>query len=225
MQIVPGPVPCLIPAYLLTSMGSVIDMVGLKVYHTNLGTVQVMHQRLSGHVEVNLTEFGDGFRTPPRVTFDRSQVWERVASDDTFESHPRVVDAVGQPIPMPPALAALAAAVVVGLRQSGYDSVVGRGPSASTPSSPSPRTSSRTFRKTDHGPPPTGRPTFGPRQGIDEDWRGRGRLPATPGSPCWSLQVPGPSAPKLTHVSTQGHQARGKQGLVLVTMRDMRIGG
>ena len=75
VQIVPGPVPCLLPAYLLTDMGSIIDMVGLNMFHTNIGVIQRMHRRDTGHVEVSVTEFGTGFSMPMSASFGRSQVW------------------------------------------------------------------------------------------------------------------------------------------------------
>eukprot|EP00439_Symbiodinium_sp_Y106_P086029 s529_g30.t2 len=65
VQIVPGSVPCLVPAYLLTDLGSVIDMRSMRIYHTHINCMQSMSQKHSGHVEVSLTEFGpQGFRVP-----------------------------------------------------------------------------------------------------------------------------------------------------------------
>ena len=75
-----GAVPCLLPAYMLPDMGSIIDMEGLQMYHTKLGIVQRMHQRVTGLVEVSLTErgqispsgdlkCGDVRRGTTRVTF------------------------------------------------------------------------------------------------------------------------------------------------------------
>ena len=75
VQIVPGAVPCLLPAYLLTDMGSVIDMVGLNMYHTTLGVTQQMHRRATGHVEVCIAEYGKGFHMPSSASFGKSQVW------------------------------------------------------------------------------------------------------------------------------------------------------
>ena len=60
-QIVPGAAPCLLPAYLLTDMGSIIDMVGLTMFHTTLGVTLQMYRRSTGHVEVCLAEYGRGF--------------------------------------------------------------------------------------------------------------------------------------------------------------------
>ncbi|CAE7227831.1 GIP, partial [Symbiodinium sp. CCMP2592] len=54
VQIVPGSVPCLVPAYLLSDLGSVIDMCSMRIYHTRLSCMQDMSQKSSGHVEVCL---------------------------------------------------------------------------------------------------------------------------------------------------------------------------
>ena len=70
VQIVPGSVPCLVPAYLLTDLGSVIDMSSMRVYHTHYNCMQYMLQKSSGHVEVSLTEFGQrGFSCPVTCGF------------------------------------------------------------------------------------------------------------------------------------------------------------
>ena len=67
-----------VPAHLLSDMGSIIDMVGLQMYHTKLGLVRRMHRRVPGHVEVSLTEYGpQGFLAPTNLSFGRSQVWGR----------------------------------------------------------------------------------------------------------------------------------------------------
>ena len=51
VQIVLGPVPCLLPAYLLTNLGSVIDMASANLYHTGIGVVQQMFRSMTGHVD------------------------------------------------------------------------------------------------------------------------------------------------------------------------------
>ena len=50
VQIVPGEIPFLLPAYLLKEMGSVIDMPGERISHTSLFTVQKLLQRATGRV-------------------------------------------------------------------------------------------------------------------------------------------------------------------------------
>ena len=225
MQIVPGPVPCLVPAYLLTVMGSVIDMVGLRIYHTNLGTFQDMRQRLSGHVEVSLTEFGEGFRAPVDLKFDRSQVWERGASGGTFEPHFQIVDATGRPIQMPPALAALAAALAAGLCQPGPHCALGRGSSASPTSSPSHRAQRRErlepqildLQQQEGQLLAKDRSEKIPqvRNMMQEDEGDRLRP--------WSTTLPDPSF--WLRFSEAHGEARGQQGVAMVSLRDMRFGG
>ena len=104
VQIVPGPVPCLIPAYLLTDMGSVIDMVGLTLFHTTLGVTQQMHRRSAGHVEVSITEYGRGFSMPEAASFGRSQVW----SDQLLPTPIRIANAFDMRVPLEALLLALA---------------------------------------------------------------------------------------------------------------------
>ena len=75
VQVVPGNVPCLIPAYLLTQIGAVLDMTNLLAIYTRLHTFQYMSRRLSGHVEVSLCEFGNQWTVPATYSFLKSEVW------------------------------------------------------------------------------------------------------------------------------------------------------
>ena len=77
VQVVPGNVPCLLPAYLLTKLGAVIDMCSLLCVYTEANTFQYMKRRLSGHVEVNICEFGKRWCVPETYTFLKSEVWDQ----------------------------------------------------------------------------------------------------------------------------------------------------
>ena len=104
VQIVPGPVPCLIPAYLLTDTGSIIDMVGLTLFHTKLGVTQQMYRRSTGHVEICITEYGRGFSMPDAASFGRSQVW----SDQPLPTPIQIANAFDMRAPLEAVLLALA---------------------------------------------------------------------------------------------------------------------
>ena len=122
VQIVPGPVPCLLPAYLLTDMGSVIDMVGLNMFHTSLGVAQRMHRRDAGHVEVSITEFGKGFSMPNTASFGRSQVWSERPPPKPI----RYLDAFDMRL----SLEAILLALAIGGLDASHQLVVAGGPAA-----------------------------------------------------------------------------------------------
>ena len=74
---IPGPVPCAsLLSYLLTDVGSVIDVVGLRVSRARLGVGQLMFRRPTRHVELSLVGFGHGFEMSSSVSFGESQVWQ-----------------------------------------------------------------------------------------------------------------------------------------------------
>ena len=76
VQVVPGDVPFLIPAYLLSQLGAVIDMHACLIAYTNIGAVQSMTRRSTGHVEVSICEFGKQWSVPQNYGFLKSEVWE-----------------------------------------------------------------------------------------------------------------------------------------------------
>ena len=143
VQIVPGPVPCLIPAYLLTDMGSIIDMVGLTLFHTTLGVTQQMYRRNAGHVEVCITEYGKGFSMPDAASFGRSQVW----SDQPLPNPIRIANAFDMRVPLEALLLALALGGVDSSSQCSDDC----GPATSAPRRPSPGRKARTPGMTSSG--------------------------------------------------------------------------
>ena len=106
--------------YLLTDMGSIIDMVGLTMFHTTLGVTQQMYRRSTGHVEVCLAEYGRGFSMPDAASFGRSQVW----SNHPLPKPIRITNALDMRVPLE---ALLLAAFAIGGVDSGswplcYDS-------------------------------------------------------------------------------------------------------
>ncbi|CAE7350344.1 RE1 [Symbiodinium sp. CCMP2592] len=107
VQVVPGGVPCLIPAYFLHVLGAVIDMSSLLIAYTQLSVVQSMSRRQSGHVAVNLCEFGQGWYVPASYDFLKSEIWKVKGpflkpSPELFVS---LVDGTWQTFEMPPSVA------------------------------------------------------------------------------------------------------------------------
>eukprot|EP00439_Symbiodinium_sp_Y106_P059069 s4865_g8.t1 len=114
-QILPGGVPCLVPAYNLHQLGTVIDMSSLLIAYTHLSVVQNMSRRPSGHVAVSLCECGQGWYVPASYDFLKSEIWKVKGpvlkpSPELFVS---LVDGKGQNFEMPPSVATLCAALVL----------------------------------------------------------------------------------------------------------------
>ena len=190
-QIVPGPVPCLIPAYLLTDMGSVIDMVGLTLFHTTLGVTQQMHRRSTGHVEVSITEYGRGFSMPEAASFGRSQVW----SDQLLPTPIRIANAFDMRVP----LEALLLALAIGGVDSGRQCLDDRGSTASTSRRPSPGRQTRAFGTAGSGHAAEGgrahgsisAHVFGQGANAEHEHHRRDGSAATPGTAPWTEPIPG----------------------------------
>ena len=106
-------------------MGSVIDMVGLNMYHTSLGVTQQMHRRATGHVEVCITEFGKGFQMPASASFG----W----SGGPFPNPIRTANAS---ISMLASVETLLLALALGGLDAGYQLVADGGAAARTPRRP-----------------------------------------------------------------------------------------
>ena len=200
VQIVPGPVPCLLPAYLLTDMGSVIDMVGLNMFHTNLGVIQQMHRRDTGHVEVSITEYGNGFSMHMAASFGRSQVWSE------------------RPLPMPLRIAHAFDMWRSGCRQPILD--VG-GPAAGASGRPALGSSTRTLGEAGAGhAAERGGAVGGIKEGIfvkgpdDSSCSRRSWDAAAHGAAHWSKPILGPSASAVSNVHALFDEPR-QQGLGL----------
>ena len=116
---VPGTVPCLIPANLLTQLGGVIDMRNLLAIYTEINVFQYMKRRMSGHVEVCICEFDGQWSVPATYEFLKSEVWDKGPLPTSLSSlEVTVVNGTRQVVPMPSAVEALCAAIVVYLLQS-----------------------------------------------------------------------------------------------------------
>ena len=114
VQVVPGNIPCLLPAYLLTKLGAVIDMCNLLAVCTEANTFQFMKRRLSGHVEVNICEFGKRWCVSETYTFLKSEVWDQGPLPTPLSDlRVTVVNGSGQALPMPSSMASLCSAIVV----------------------------------------------------------------------------------------------------------------
>ena len=75
VQVVPGDIPFLLPAYFLTELEAVIDMKHATIMYMKLGITQQMQRLHTGHVAVSIVEFGSGFRIPADFSPQRSQAW------------------------------------------------------------------------------------------------------------------------------------------------------
>ena len=75
VQVVPGDIPYLLPAYFLTELEAVIDMKHATIMYMKLGITQQMQRLHTGHVAVSIVEFGSGFRIPADFSPQRSQAW------------------------------------------------------------------------------------------------------------------------------------------------------
>ena len=75
VQVVPGDIPFLLPAYFLTDLEAVIDMKHAMIMYMKLGVKQYMKRLSTGHVAVSIVEFGRGFNVPSNLAVQRSQAW------------------------------------------------------------------------------------------------------------------------------------------------------
>ena len=205
VQIVPGAVPCLLPAYLLTDMGSVIDMVGLNMYHTRLGVTQQMHRRATGHVEVCVTEYGKGFHMPSSASFGKSQVW----AGGPFPNPIRTADAS---ISMLASMETLLLALALGGLDAGYQLVADGGAATRTPRRPTFGGEARAagapgLRRAAEGGSAFGsfEKDGGDQRANPDTGQGRWRVKASGGSASapWPESILGASSSKLADMSTQ----------------------
>ena len=82
VQVVPGDIPFLLPAYFLTELEAVIDMKHGTIMYMALGVKQDMNRLSTGHVSVSIVEFGDGFHVPATFCGTRSKAWSTKAVPD-----------------------------------------------------------------------------------------------------------------------------------------------
>ena len=107
VQVVPGDIPFLLPAYFLTELGAVIDMKNATIFYTELGVKQLMKRLSTGHVSVSIVEFGDGFHVPANFSGTRSTAWSQKAIPDWSTSNLPNGLSVGAMGPMASLVAAL----------------------------------------------------------------------------------------------------------------------
>ena len=88
VQVVPGDIPFLLPAYFLSDLGAVIDMKHATIMYMNLGIKQTMKRLHTGHVSVSIVEFGSGFRVPATFAGAKSQAWSTETVPD-WQAAPR----------------------------------------------------------------------------------------------------------------------------------------
>ena len=81
VQVVPGDIPMLLPAYLLTDLEAVIDMKNCMIMFLKIGVSLKMTRQSTGHVSIGVCEFGEhGFHVPSDYAFCRSQAWSLEAT-------------------------------------------------------------------------------------------------------------------------------------------------
>eukprot|EP00439_Symbiodinium_sp_Y106_P075232 s1629_g14.t2 len=174
VQVVPGCVPCLLPAYLLTQTGAVIDMTNLLLIHTSVNTFQYMKRRLSGHVEVSICEFGKDWSVPAAYPFLKSEVWDQgpfLTSPANLEI--AVLNGSRQAVPVPEAMASLRSAIAIFMLLSSL-----RPFRADHSTTPTPRTSAIGFAEgcfgtTGQATTTAGAAAFGSRWGTGEPSSGQ----------------------------------------------------
>ena len=144
VQVVPGTIPFLIPAYFLSNVGAVIDMEHAVIWYTKLATSQNMRRLSSGHVSVSIIDFGkSGSNVPSNFAASSSQAWSVEPIPDWA-----TLDALSHyPAAMVPLAALVAAISTIGLPSSLASAP---GSCANTPTSRSPlaTTATRAFGAT-----------------------------------------------------------------------------
>ena len=109
VQVLPGDVPMLLPAYLLADLKAVIDMKSCAIMFVKIGVCLQMTRQPTGYVSMNVCDFGDRrFHVPASHAFSNSQVWSLEAIPDWATLD--LLD--GQAMPFAGPLAALAAAAL-----------------------------------------------------------------------------------------------------------------
>ena len=206
-------------------MGSVIDMVGLNMYHTSLGVMQQMHRRATGHVEVCITEFGKGFQMPASASFGKSQVW----SGGPFPNPVRTANAS---LSMLASMETLLLALALGGLDAGYQLVADGGAATRTPRRPTFGCEARTAGAPGLRHAAEGGSAFGSFEEDGSDKRadpdiaqGRWRVEASGGSAPWPEPILGTSPPKLTDMSTQQSAPRLQPRLGMGKVRGLRGSG
>ena len=225
VQVVPGDIPFLLPAYFLTDLEAVIDMKHAVIMYMALGVKQVMHRLNTGHVAVSIVEFGDGFQVPANFAGKRSQAWS-VTTLPNWSTVPlpgaTQISAMGPVAALGAAAAHLAfPSSVADSYGSGSNSTIAKCPAApATPREIGTR-SSQAFAG--------GTTSFGGGC-IDElygnTWISQhlqtGGAPTTFGGNSGERQVPGAKVGAVASLPAQGDQSWGKSSLQLPEVPGLR---
>lgn len=230
VQVVPGDVPFLIPAYLLFQLGAVIDMHACLIAYTNIGAVQSMTRRSTGHVEVSICEFGKQWSVPQNYGFLKSEVWEpNPALPRGFSLE--LLDGALQARAMPPSLASLRAALLLCAGRAGAG-VPGADHHAASSSTRSTACSSTRTSRTPGTCATTTRTRNSGIYGIldsstqeDHDLRGPCRASAPSGGAPWAGEVSYADPSHVSDLPASGDQAWGELGVVLGEVSSVRSGG
>ena len=140
VQVVPGDIPFLLPAYFLTDLHAVIDMKNCMIMYMKLGVKQTMIRLGTGHVAVSIIEFGKlGFHVPMTFAFSCSQAW----SFETVPDWSKIsISYAGVADPMGPVAALCAAALCLQFPASlagGYGDIPNTTVALCSTTGPSPR--------------------------------------------------------------------------------------
>ena len=207
VQVVPGDVPFLVPAYLLSELGAVIDMHACIIAYTAIGAVQRMTRRSTGHVEINICEFGNQWSVPQHYDFLKSEVWEpNPAPPSGFSIE--LLDGAHQACTMAPSLASLCAALLLCAVRAGAGELRADHHSASI----APSTT-------------VGCTTRNSRAEEDHDVRGLCRAASPHGRAPRTGEIPDSGSPSLTCVPSPRDEAWCQFGLGLGEVSSMSPGG
>lgn len=229
VQVVPGDIPFLLPAYFLTELGAVIDMKNATIFYTELGVKQLMKRLTTGHVSVSIVEFGDGFCVPANFSGTRSSAWSQKTVPDWSTANLPDGLCTG-------AMGPLASLVAALLWINGDPSMAGdvrSDPNTTTSRCSAVATSPRNAGRADLQDPAAGAASachysdvelYGTTYGISEHFK-EGRPSTTVGGDSWQGQVPGSKVGAITSMSSQPDQAWSKQQGQLEEVPGLQTGG
>ena len=146
VQVVPGEVPFLLPAHMLTELKAVIDMQQFVIVYNDLCVYQSMVRMNTGHVAVNITEFAkSGFRLPAGVSGSSpTQVWKGKPQANLAEYSVGVFHAERRICALSPSVASLGLAIAVLCCQRAVEGLVAMHVASTRSTSTPPRSSTST---------------------------------------------------------------------------------
>ena len=235
VQVVPGWVPCLIPAYFLEQQGAVIDMSGLMIAYTRLSVVQSMNRRSSGHVAVSLCEFGQGWYVPATYDFLKSEIWKVKGPflKPSSELCVSLLDGNQQEIPMPSAVEAVRLALVLCAGYAGARCLRDNHDAAPASSSSTFGTATRSLRKEGAAAAAARTSALGGSWRTSElsasptcsSSRRSYRATASQGGAPWQEQVLDAGPAVGSQLQSRGNQAWLQLGMGMDKMCSMQCGG